>query len=56
MFENSFVTGDMTPIISTEVETLAIFHFFSATLVQVHQVIAAGVISMIFIYNMSGLR
>lgn len=39
MLENSFVTGDMTPIISTEVAALAIFHFFSATLV--HQVIAA---------------
>lgn len=39
MFENSFVAGDMTPIISTEVAALAIFPFFSATLV--HQVIAA---------------
>lgn len=43
MLENSFVTGNMTPIISTEVATLAIFLFFSTTLVQVqvHQVIPA---------------
>lgn len=39
MLENSFVTGDMTPITSTEVATLAVFHLYGTTLV--HQVIAA---------------
>lgn len=39
MLENSFVTGNMTPIISVQFTTHAIFHLFSTTLV--HQVVAA---------------
>lgn len=42
MLENSFVIRNMTPIISLQFATCAIFHLFSTTLV--HQVMLHGLI------------